>query len=268
MPLAALVAPVLGAFGVSAGTAGLIGAGVSVAGSLLGGNNGSGGIGSNPAVDAANTAANTQLSMFNKTQANLQPFMSAGTGALSQLASIFGFGPGGTGAPNASAAMSQLAQFPGYQFGLNQGVQTLDRSAASRGLLQSGAQEKAITQFGQNYAQQQAWQPYVSELQWASNLGENASAGVGQLGATAAQGAAQSQLAAGSAALNGQTAAANNLNSALAQYGLTNPGNASGLNLGGTPIPLQTSNTGAFNTVAPNPANVDIVNQIPDYTFG
>lgn len=240
MPLTALVAPVLGAFGVSAGTANLIGSVAGVAGSLLGG-----GSGGNPAVSAANTAANTQLQMYQQTRQDLQPFMSAGTGALSQLASIFGFGPGGTGQPNAQAAMSQLSQFPGYQFGQQQGVQALDRSAASRGLLLSGAQLKDTQKFGTDYAMQQAWNPYVSGLQYASTLGENAAAGVGTAGANAAQGAAQSQLAGGGAALNQQNLLQSQLQSALT--GFQNQGggqysNSSGLNVAN----LGTGGSGLF----------------------
>lgn len=218
MPLAALVAPVLGAFGVSAGTASLIGAGVSVAGSLLGGGGGSGGGGSNPAVDAANTAAQTQLQMYNQTRQDLMPFSSSGASAMSQLATLFGFGPGG-GGPNAAAATSQLANFPGYQFGQQQGVQALDRSAASRGLLLSGAQLKDTQQFGTQYAMQQAWQPYVSGLQFAANLGENAAAQTGTAGAAAANGAAQSQQNAGQAQLTQQNVTQSQLAQNVANFG-------------------------------------------------
>ncbi len=241
MPLAALVAPVLGAFGVSAGTASLIGAGVSVAGSLLGGHGGGGG---NPAVSAANQAANTQLQMYQQTRQDLLPFASSGASAMSQLANIFGFGPNG-GGPNAAAATSQLANFPGYQFGRDQGVQALDRSAASRGLLLSGAQLQDTQKFGTNYAMQQAWQPYVSGLEYASSLGENAAAQTGNNGASAAAGAAQSQLAGGSAALNQQTAIANNLQSGLAQYQLQNPSGT--INSSG-PSPSQLEGAGFTNT--------------------
>lgn len=174
------------------------------------------------ATQAADTASQTQLQMYQQTRTDLQPFMQGGASAFSQLASIFGFGPGGTGMPNAQAAMSQLTQFPGYQFGLDQGVQALDRSAASRGMALSGAQLQDAQKFGQGYAMQQAWQPYVSGLQWASNLGENAAAGVGQAGATAANGAAQAQLqgglAAGQAGANGVAGVANSLQSGLQQY--------------------------------------------------
>ncbi len=182
---------------------------------------------SHQASKAAGKAANTQLAMYNQTRQDLMPFASAGTGALSQLASIFGFGPGGTGMPNAAAATSQLTQFPGYQFGLDQGVQALDRSAASRGMLLSGAQLQDAQKFGQGYAMQQAWQPYVSGLQWAAGLGENAAAQTGNLGANAAQGAAQSQLAQGSAQANGIAGATNSLQSGLQQYLINQGGGAS-----------------------------------------
>lgn len=180
-------------------------------------------------ANAANQAAATQLKMYEQTRADLSPFMSAGTGALSQLANIFGFGPGGKGTPNASAALSQLTQMPGYQFGLDQGVQALDRSAASKGLVLSGAQLKDAQQFGQGYAQQQAWAPYVSELNSITGLGENAAAGVGNAGVTTGQGVANSQLAAGQATASGQVAGANQLTSALGQLTGTGGGSISNL---------------------------------------
>lgn len=204
-------------------------AGIGAAGSIISSNN---------ASSAAKDASNTQLQMYQQTRSDLQPFASSGASAMSQLANIFGFGPGGSGQPSAAAATSQLTQFPGYQFGLSQGTQALDRSAASRGLLLSGAQLKDTQQFGQQYAMQQAWQPYVSGLQWAANLGENAAAGTGQAGATAAAGAAQAQLAGGSAAANGVAGVTNSLQSGLQAYqlqqGAGQPSNSQLINSGFT----------------------------------
>ena len=185
-------------------------------------------IAGNDAKSAADTAANTQLQMYNQTRTDLLPFQTTGASALSQLAAIYGLGPGGSGSPSATAAMSQLTQFPGYQFGLQQGQTALDTSAASRGLLLSGSQLQASQQFGTNYALQQAWNPYVSGLQSLSTLGENAAAGTGSAGTAAASGAAQSQLAAGSASGNATANITNTLQSALQQYALTNPSGSSG----------------------------------------
>ena len=177
-------------------------------------------------LQAAQLAANTQLSMFNTTQSNLAPYMQTGSNALAQLANLWGVGPQGTGTPNAAAATTALTNFPGYQFGLDQGQQALDRSAASRGLLLSGAQLKDSQQFGQGYAQSQGWQPYVTGLSGLATSGQNAAAGVGTLGQSAASGAASAyqtgaanagsaQLAGAQATAAGQIGSANSLSSGL-----------------------------------------------------
>ncbi len=50
---------------------------------------------------------------------------------------------------------SQITQTPGYQFGMNQGVQALNRTMAQTGQTQSGGQQVALSQYGQQYAGQQ-----------------------------------------------------------------------------------------------------------------
>lgn len=190
----------------------------------------------NAQENAANTAANTQLSIFNQTQKNLAPYNQVGQSALQQLASLFGIGGANGGVPNAAAATSALTQFPGYQFGLNQGQTALDRSAASRGLLLSGAQLKDSQAYGQGYAMQNAWNPYVSQLSSIAGLGENAGASLGNVGANTGQSVANSQLAAGQAAASGIVGSSNaitgGLQSALLGYALQNQGN----NLGNVAI--------------------------------
>lgn len=132
----------------------------------------------------------------------------------------------GTGIPNTAAMFTALENFPGYQFGLQQGQAALDRSAASQGLLLSGAQLQAAQEFGTNYGLQQGWAPYISQLNALSGLGENAAAGAGNAGTAAAgqvggyltQGAASAgsaQLAGAQATAAGQIAQGNALNSAL-----------------------------------------------------
>ena len=182
----------------------------------------------NAQENAANTAANTQLSMYNQTQANLAPYNQVGQSAVSQLASLFGLNGANGGVPNAAAATSALTQFPGYQFGLNQGQTALDRSAASRGLLLSGAQLKDSQAYGQGYAMQNAWQPYVNQLNTSASLGENAAAQTGNAATATGQGVAQSQLAAGQAQASGIVGTSNaitgGLQSALLSYALQNQG--------------------------------------------
>ena len=176
--------------------------------------------------NAAQTAANTQMSIFNKTSANLAPYNQMGQSAVSQLASLFGLGGSNGGVPNAAAATSALTQFPGYQFGLQQGTQALDRSAASQGLLLSGGQLKAAQQYGQGYAMQNAWNPYVSQLNTSAGLGENAAAMVGNQGVQTGANVGASQLAAGQAQASGiigtNNAIQGGLQSSLLSYALQN----------------------------------------------
>ena len=119
------------------------------------------------------------------------------------------------GQPNPALATQLLTQFPGYQFGLSQGTEALDRSAASRGLALSGGQLKDLTTFGQNYGMMNAWQPFISQLNQAASLGENAAAGAGNIGQATGAGIAQSQLAAGDARAQGISQGANQWTSGL-----------------------------------------------------
>jgi len=160
-----------------------------------------------------------------------------------------------TGQPNPQLATQLLTQMPGYQFGLGQGIQALDRSAASRGLTLSGAQLKDAQAYGQGYAQQQGWQPYVSALQSAASLGENAAAGVGNAGATAAANAAQSQLQAGQSQAAGIVGSTNALTSGLSQ--LSNKFSSYGTPLygsGGIVTPTNGLYNSAGSTIAANPS--------------
>ena len=140
-----------------------------------------------------------------------------------------GSGAGGTGPTNATAAAatSALQNYPGYQFGLQQGNLAQQQSAASQGLLLSGSQLQAAQTFGQNYALQNAWNPYISQLSSLSGLGENAAATTGQIGASTGANVAQTQLAAGQAAASGAVGSANAITSGLSAA--TNTGANSGL---------------------------------------
>lgn len=183
---------------------GLIAGGGAVASSAI--NASSAGSAANAQVQAANTAAQTQLAMYSQTRQDLQPWMTSGSAANTQLASLYGIGtgPGGAStAPNSAAMTSALENTPGYQFTLGQGTKALDRSAASQGLLLSGGQLQAAQQYGQGLAETNAWQPYVNELNQFSTTGQNAAAGVGSQGTIAAANAGSAQLAGGTAAANG-----------------------------------------------------------------
>lgn len=52
---------------------------------------------------------------------------------------------------------------PGYQFRMGQGVEALDKSAAARGRLLSGAQQKGVTDYAQNVASNEYANAYARE---------------------------------------------------------------------------------------------------------
>lgn len=139
--------------------------------------------------------------------------MTAGTSALGNLQSLLGLN-GDAGNQWAANAQTQLQNSPGYQFQYNQGQEALDRSAASRGLALSGAQLKDSQAYGQGFAQN-SWNSYLQQFSNLANQGENAAAGVGQIGQQTGQNIGQSQMAAGQGVANAVTGGVNGFNQAL-----------------------------------------------------
>lgn len=156
-------------------------------------------------ADSTNRALALQAEMFNQNRADLQPWRDTGSAALQNLASQVGqWGPG----------------TPAYDFQFSEGMRALDNSAASRGMLQSGATMKAAQRFGQGLAAQGRGEE-LNRLQALAGVGQTATAqgvGVGQNYAQAAggltaglgQNLAQGQMALGGAlsGLYGQGGAA------------------------------------------------------------
>lgn len=126
---------------------------------------------------AAQAGIDAQREMFERQVELQEPWRQAGVNALAKLQGAVDYTPFG---------MSQFQQDPGYAFRLAEGQKALERSAAARGGLLSGATGGALQQYGQNLASQEyqnAFNRYQAERQ--ARLGPLQSlAGVGQ---TAAQ---------------------------------------------------------------------------------
>jgi hypothetical protein len=80
------------------------------------------------------------------------------------------------------AAFDAFRNTPGYQFGLDEGRKTLEASAAAAGGLNSGATLRALTRYGQGYADQQGYRPYVSDLMQLSGRGQAQASQMGNQG--------------------------------------------------------------------------------------
>lgn len=149
----------------------------SIAAAILGGGALTAGasiFGANKAAGAQTSAANNSIAMLQKmfgiSQDNLQPFINAGQGGISNLQSILD--PSGpilkaltslvTPGADQSAVLSQT---PGYQFAENQGLRAVNNQLAARGLGGSGgAVAKGAASFTTGLASN-TWQSVVQALQ-------------------------------------------------------------------------------------------------------
>jgi len=161
-------------------------------------------------TNAANTASNTALSMYNTTRGDLLPYRDIGqtastdlTNRLTELTSPI------------TMDQATLEQTPGYQFNQTQGLKAVQNSAAARGLGSSGAALKGAATFATGLADSTYQNQFnnaitnqanaYNRLKGLVDTGENASAQTGSAGTAAAGTAASAQIGAG----NAQAAAAN-----------------------------------------------------------
>lgn len=181
-------------------------------------------------ANASNIAQANTMAMFNKTQANLAPFISGGTAGFNALTNLTGTGPGGNPLTAPLTApfqptMAQLAQTPGYQFTLGQGELATQNSFAAQGLGSSGAAAKGAANYAENLASttfQNQFQNYLTQnsqiysmLSGVGTTGENAAAGQGSLGMTATGQAGAYGTAAAAAQAAGTVGSANAISNAI-----------------------------------------------------
>lgn len=198
-------------------------------------------IGSNAASSAADAqsraaadSGQTQLAIYNQSRADAMPYTETGSQALYSLADLYGaprpLGPQekqalqakqDSGQPLTPEEQSQMSSgfstgkafqgTPGYQFRLGEGIKALDRSAASRGMLQSGAQMKAISDYGQNTASSE-FQNYTNALRSLAGLGQTTQQGQAGVGATTGANIGATQIAGGNARASAYTGGAQAIN--------------------------------------------------------
>jgi len=182
---------------------------------------------------AAQRAEQTQREMFERQLGLQEPFRQAGLTAQQEIMRLLGIGGDATAPGYGSMArpfgMEDFQQDPGYTFRQSEAMKALERSAAARGGLMSGATMKGIQRFGQDLASQEYQNAFnrfqveraarLNPLQ--SMMGSGQSAVNTMTGATgqAAQNIGQMQLGAGQARASGYVGSANALASALGGIG-------------------------------------------------
>jgi hypothetical protein len=135
------------------------------------------------AASIANSAADRELAlrrqMYEEGVARQKPFYEAGVNALPEYLS--GIRQGGELVRGFTSADYQ--EDPGYAFRLTEGMKALDRTAASRGGLLSGATLKGAQRYGQGLASQE-YQNAYDRFRDTQGLRRNALAGVVGYGPT------------------------------------------------------------------------------------
>lgn len=126
--------------------------------------------GSGSGAGAGGTSTSSSNQAFPILNQALGGTIANGTGAGNQIASMLGL----NGTPAQNQGFTNWQNSTGYQFGLNQGLQSVNGNAATQGLLNSGGNEKALQTYGQNYANTQ-YGNYTNQLQ--SLLGSGLQAG-------------------------------------------------------------------------------------------
>jgi hypothetical protein len=131
-------------------------------------------------ANAANAATAEQKRQFDLQYTDQAPYRAAGVDALSQLSAF----------QEPSTSAYDVMNEPGYQFGLQQGLGSVEGSAAARGGLYSGNAMKELTQYGNDYATTKYGDAF-NRTQAAAGNRWNRLAGLAGIGQTATQQSAQ-----------------------------------------------------------------------------
>ena len=178
---------------------------------------------------ATDAALALKREMYEKDIELQEPFRQAGMAGQNELMRLLGIGGDATRAGYGELArpfgMEQFQVEPGYGFRLSEGMKALDRTAAARGGLLSGATLKGAQRFGQNLASeewQNAFNRYQIEraarlapLQSLFGAGQTTAQQMGQAGQQFGQMAGEDMLGGANARASGYVGAANAWNQAL-----------------------------------------------------
>ena len=199
-------------------------AGAVVGSSLLGAD--AAGSAASTQADAANRAADLQYKQWQESVALQEPWRKAGETALNKLVPL--------ATEYTPFGMQQFQADPGYGFRMSEGMKALERSAAARGGLLSGATLKGIQRFGQDLGSQEyqnAFNRYQTEraarlqpLQSLAGVGQTTANTLGAAGTNYGQNVGNALLNqaytegnAGLAAANTRQSMYGNIGSALGQ---------------------------------------------------
>ena len=173
---------------------------------------------------SAGRAMDLQREQFNQTRADQMPWLQAGQSSLADLLRQM---QAGRFDPNVDP--QSIASDPGFQFRMAEGQKALERSAAARGGLGSGAAMKSLQRFSQGLASdeyQNAWNRSQMDasnrfgrLAQMASFGQNAAQSLGNFGGQYANSMSSLYGAQGNAQAAGHMAVANGIGGAIRSAG-------------------------------------------------
>jgi hypothetical protein len=191
----------------------LVAAGAAVAGSV---------ISSNASRNAARTAQNVanqnnqlQADIYARNTAALDPYVQAGNTATPAIQALLGLQGTGAGAQaNQNAAFNNFRNSAGYQDQFNEGARAVTSALGNRGLLDSGAAQRALTRYGQAQSNQ-SFGDYYNRLERQQQIGLAGASAIAGVGTNYANTVSQNNIYAGETAANASLTNAANINSLL-----------------------------------------------------
>lgn len=147
-----------------------------------------------------------QQRQFDLSRSDQMPWLQAGSSALGQMQALN------------NGDFSKFYQSPDYQFALDQGMKSLDRSAAASGRLYSGGYGQDLTKYAQGMATQN-YGNYYGRLAGMAGIGQNTATNLGTLGQNFANAYSQQQANIGNARASAYQGYGNAINNGLGQFG-------------------------------------------------
>ncbi len=154
-------------------------------------------------AEATAVAGQQQYAQYLQTRADQAPWRIAGTEAVNKLTGLVEAGPG------------KYEESPYYDWLMGEGTKARERAASAKGMLASGAEQKALTEYGQNLASTDygnwldRWYRSLTPWQSLAGLGQTSVQQTGQLGQQTANQMGQYTMAGGQAQAAGQLGVAN-----------------------------------------------------------
>jgi hypothetical protein len=165
---------------------------------------------------AAQEAAAVQKYMYDTTREDYRPYREVGYKALDKLSGMYGVGgqitTGTTG--GAGSGYGGFEASPGYQFRMDEAMKAIERSAAARGGLRSGATMDALQRRAQGVASGE-FENYANRLAALAGVGQSATGSTAQAGQNYASGASQAITNAGNARASAYQNVGNSINAGV-----------------------------------------------------